>query len=52
MISLIVVLLVYFKDCKEIGKSKLAVSLGERLFAWFITFGLLNIFIILLIFSK
>lgn len=39
--QIIVVISVYFiwkKDCKEIGKENLAVSLGERLIVSFIVF--------------
>lgn len=30
--------LIYKKDCKEIGKENLAVSLGERFITWLIFF--------------
>ena len=35
IIGVIVILLIWIKDCKEIGKENLAVSLTERLEAFF-----------------
>lgn len=37
---LLLVLYNYKKDCKEIGKDKLALNLSERLFSYFICFPL------------
>ena len=37
---LLLVLYNYYKDCKEIGKDKLALNLNNRLFSYFISFPL------------
>lgn len=33
---LLLVIITYIRDCKEIGKDDLAVSLSERLFTYFV----------------
>lgn len=40
------VLRTYFQDVKEIGKERLAVSLGERLACYFAMFGIPAIYLI------
>lgn len=37
---LIIILIIYFKDCRKYGKENLAVPLSERLKCYLILFGL------------
>lgn len=37
---LITILIIYFKDCREIGKENLAVPLSERLILYLMLYGI------------
>lgn len=44
---LITILIIYFKDCREIGKESLSVPLSERLILYLMLYGILALYAIL-----